>query len=106
MSIARIKKHDTVIAISGEYAGQTGKVTRIDLRKNVVFVEGLNLVKKAVRRSQAKPDGGFVEIEAPIRMSKVMPYDAEAKKGVRIRRVRTGDTLERISKATNKVLHG
>jgi len=36
----------------------------------------------------------------------VMPYDAEAKKGVRIRRVRTGDTLERISKATNKVLHG
>jgi large subunit ribosomal protein L24 len=106
MSIARIKKHDTVIVISGDYAGQTGKVTRIDLRKNVVFVEGLNLVKKAVRRSQIKPEGGFVEIEAPIRLSKVMPYDAEAKKGVRIRRVRTGDTPERVSKATNKVLHG
>ncbi len=106
MSIARIKKHDTVIAISGEYAGQTGKVKRVDLRKGVVFVEGLNLVKKAVRRSQIKPDGGFIEIEAPIRICKVMPYDPEAKKGVRIRRVRTGDTLERVSKATNKVLHG
>jgi large subunit ribosomal protein L24 len=104
MSIARIKKNDTVIVISGEHAGQTGKVLRIDAAKGVVIVEGLNLVKKAVRRSQEKPGGGFVTVEAPLRLSKVMPYDPEAKKGVRIRRVRTGDRLERVSKATNKVL--
>jgi large subunit ribosomal protein L24 len=104
MSIARIKKNDTVIAISGEYAGQTGKVKRVDTRKGVVIVEGLNLVKKAVRRSQLHPDGGFVTLEAPLQLSKVMPYDPEAKKGVRIRRVRNGDKLERVSKATNKVL--
>jgi len=106
MSIARIKKDDLVIAISGEYAGQTGKVKHVDVRRDVVFVEGLNLVKKAVRRSQEHPNGGFVDVEAPLRLSKVMPYDPEAKKGVRIRRVRTGDTVERISKATNKALHG
>lgn len=104
MSIARIKKNDTVIVISGESAGKTGKVTRIDLRKEVVVVEGLNMVTKAMRRSQDNPEGGFVSIEAPLHMSKVMPYDAEAKKGVRIKRVRTGDKIERVSKATNKVL--
>lgn len=104
MSIARIKKNDTVIVISGEHAGKTGKVRRVDARKGAVIVEGLNLVKKAVRRSQASPDGGFVSIEAPLRLAKVMPYDPEAKKGVRIKRVRTGDTLERVSQATNKVL--
>jgi len=104
MSIARIKKNDTVIVISGEHAGQTGKVKRVDAGKGVVVVEGLNLVKKAMRRSQEKPDGGFATVEAPLRLSKVMPYDPEAKKGVRIKRVRTGDKLERVSKATNKVL--
>lgn len=104
MSIVRIKKNDTVIVISGESAGKTGKVKRIDTRKGVVFVEGLNLVSKAVRRSQDNPDGGFVPIEAPLHLCKVMPYDAEAKKGVRIKRVRTGDKTERVSKATNKVL--
>ena len=104
MSIARIKKNDTVIVISGESAGKTGKVKRIDTRKDVVFVEGLNMVKKAVRRSQDSPEGGFVSKEAPLHLSKVMPYDAEAKKGVRIKRVRNGDKTERISKATNKVL--
>ena len=104
MSIARIKKNDTVIVISGESAGKTGKVTRIDKSKDMVFVEGLNMVKKAMRRSQDRPDGGFVSIEAPLRLCKVMPYDAEAKKGVRIKRVRDGDKTERVSKATNKVL--
>ena len=104
MSIARIKKNDTVIVISGESAGKTGKVKRVDARKEVVIVEGLNMVSKAVRRSQDNPEGGFVSIEAPLRLCKVMPYDAEAKKGVRIKRIRNGDKTERVSKATNKVL--
>lgn len=104
MSIARIKKDDTVIVISGDEAGKTGKVLSVDLAKGKVVVGGLNMVKKAVRPSQLKPQGGWLDIEKPLALCKVMPYDPDAKKGVRVKRVRTGETTQRISKATNKAL--
>lgn len=103
MSIARIKG-DTVIAISGESAGKTGKVLRVMPGKGLAVVEGLNMVKKALRRSNTSPNGGFVDKEAPMHLCKLMPYDATAKKGVRISRVREGDKWVRKSKATGKVL--
>ena len=91
MSVARIKKNDTVIAIAGESAGKTGKVLRVLPKKGKAVVQGLNMVKKAIRRSQTAPEGGFVDREAPIDLSNLMPYDPDAKKGVRIRRVREGE---------------
>ncbi|MDR2849127.1 MAG: 50S ribosomal protein L24 [Verrucomicrobiota bacterium] len=104
MSIARIRKNDTVIAIAGDSAGKTGKVLRVMADKGKAVVQGLNLVKKAVKRSQTAPNGGFVDIEAPIHLSNLMPYEAELKKGVRIRRVREGDKTVRKSKASGKNL--
>jgi len=104
MSIARIKKNDTVIAIAGDSAGKTGKVLRVMAEKGIAVVQGLNMVKKAIRRSQTAPNGGFLEREAPIHLSNLMPYDPDAKKGVRIRRVREGDKTVRKSKATGKSL--
>ncbi len=104
MSVARIKKDDTVVAISGEYAGQTGKVLRVMADKGRAVVQGLNMVKKAVRRSQTSPNGGFVDREAPMELSNLMPYDPDKKKGVRISRVREGDKVVRKSKASGKSL--
>lgn len=104
MSIARIKKNDTVIVITGDAAGQTGKVIRMIPDKGMAVVQGLNLVKKAIRRSETAPNGGYVEREAPIHLSNMMPYDAEVKKGVRISRVQDGDRMVRKSKASGKIL--
>lgn len=104
MSIARIKKNDVVIANAGEYAGQTGRVQSVDSAKGFALVEGLNLVKRAVRRSQSKPDGGYDTFEAPIRLSNLMPYDPDKKKGVRISRVRVGDKAVRKAKGSGRVL--
>ena len=89
MSIARIKKGDEVIVISGEYAGKTGKVNAVDPKAGTAIVEGVN--------------GGFVKAEAPIRLCKLMPYDPEAKKGVRISRVKEGDKFVRKAKKTGRV---
>jgi len=104
MSVARIKKNDTVIAIAGESAGKTGKVLRVMAESGKAVVQGLNMVKKAVRRSQSAPNGGIVEREAPINLSNLMPYDPDKKKGVRISRVREGDKMVRKSKASGKIL--
>lgn len=103
MSIARIKTGDTVIVISGEYAGKTGKVKSVSPSEETAIVEGINTVKKAVRPSETNPKGGFVTFEAPIRLCKLMPYDEEAKKGVRISRVKEGDKFVRKAKGTGRV---
>lgn len=63
----KIRKGDTVIAIAGNNIGQTGNVLAIDGDK--VIVQGLNIRKKAVKKSQAKPEGGFLEIEKAIHVS-------------------------------------
>jgi|LFRM01.2.fsa_nt_gb large subunit ribosomal protein L24 len=104
MSIARIKKNDLVIANAGEYKGQTGRVLLVDPAAGKAVVEGLNIVKRAVRRSQEKPEGGYHEFEAPIRLSNLMPYDPDKKKGVRISRVREGGKSVRKAKGTGRVL--
>ena len=83
MSIARIRKGITVIVINGNDAGRTGTVKRVNRKDGTAIVEGLNMHKKAVRRTERTP-GGLVEMEFPIRLCKLMPYDAESKKGSRV----------------------
>jgi large subunit ribosomal protein L24 len=84
MSIARIRKGDLVVVRRGNEVGQTGVVKSVDSKEGTAIVEGLNKHKKAVRRSERTPQGGFVEIEFPIRLCKLMPFDQEAKKGSRV----------------------
>ena len=73
MSLQRIKTNDTVIVIAGDEAGKTGTVKSVDLKKGRAIVEGLNLVKKTLRRSEQHPEGAIVEKEAPIALSNLTP---------------------------------
>ncbi|MBM4147447.1 MAG: 50S ribosomal protein L24 [Lentisphaerae bacterium] len=106
MSLQRIRKGDVVIAVSGVGAGKTGKVLEVLPGRGMAVVEGLNIVKKAVRKSQKNPQGGFLEREAPVRMAKLMLYCPHDKKGVRMARVRDGDTLVRKCKVCGHVFGG
>lgn len=86
----RIRKNDVVVPISGRFAGKTGKVLQVMPARGLAIVEGLRLVKKAIRKSQDNPQGGISEKEAPLPMSKLLHYCPEDKKGVRVRLVREG----------------
>ena len=59
MSIARIRKNDTVIVTHGNDAGRTGVVQSVDRKNGTAIVAGINVHKKAVRRrvSAAEKDG-------------------------------------------------
>jgi len=83
MSIARIKKGDTVIVASGNDAGKTGTVRSVDRKAGTAIVEGVNVHKKAVRRTETA-QGGLIPREFPVRLCKLMPFDADAKKGSRV----------------------
>ncbi|KAB2863929.1 MAG: 50S ribosomal protein L24, partial [Exiguobacterium chiriqhucha] len=52
--------------------------------KNRVVVEGINVIKKHSKPSQANPQGGILEIEAPIHVSNVMPLDPKTGKPTRV----------------------
>ena len=103
MSIARIKKNDTVIAIAGADKGKTGKVLSVNPKAGTAVVEGLRKVKKTVRRTEPQA-GGIIEVEAPIQLSNLMPYDAEKQRGSRIARTRNGETTVRTLKVSGKAL--
>ena len=77
-----VKKGDTVIVISGNYKGKQGTV--VNTKDNRVVVEGVNVVSRHTRPSQANPDGGIIKKEAPIDASNVMLVDPKTNKPTRI----------------------
>jgi len=106
----RIKKGDVVKVITGRDKGKTGRVLEVDRIGGRVLVEGVMMMKKAVRPNPAKGvKGGLADREASIHISNVMIQTSdgktsrigvrEEKVGTKIRRTRvarkTGETLDK-----------
>ncbi len=72
MSMMKIKKGDTVKVIAGRDNGAEGKVLSVDRKNHRVVVEGVNMTTKHTKPSQANPNGGIVQKEAPIDVSNIM----------------------------------
>lgn len=67
-----VKTGDKVKVISGKYKGKEGVILKSFPKQNRVLVEGVNIVKKHQKPSQANQTGGVVEMEAPIHVSNVI----------------------------------
>lgn len=76
----KIKKGDKVKVITGADKGTIGEVLKAFPSEDKVIVEGVRLVKKALKPSQANPEGGMVEKEAKIHVSNVVLHEGKAKK--------------------------
>jgi large subunit ribosomal protein L24 len=84
---ARIRSEDEVIVIGGKDRGKRGKVLRVDPKKERVFVEGLNMIKRHQRPQQTaggQTAGGVIEREGPIHVSNVMLIDPKDNKPTRV----------------------
>ncbi len=68
----KLKKDDNVQVISGKERGKQGKIVKVDLSKGRAIVQGLNMVKKAMRKKSQNDRGGIIELEAPIRLCNMM----------------------------------
>ena len=80
----KIKTGDEVKVISGHDKGTVSTVTKVFPKENKIIVEGVNMVKKSLKPSQANPEGGVVDKEAKIDASNVMLYDRKAKSASRV----------------------
>jgi large subunit ribosomal protein L24 len=103
VAVSRIRKDDEVVVIAGKDVGKHGKVLSVDPVKGRAIVEGVNMVRKAVKPSQVSPQGGLIDREAALAVSNLMPFDPVAKKGVRISRSRDGKATVRTSKKSTHV---
>jgi large subunit ribosomal protein L24 len=65
----KLRKDDTVKVLTGREKGKTGRILKIDHDKGRAIVQGLNMVKKAVRPKSQQEKGGIIDIEAPIHLS-------------------------------------
>lgn len=81
----KIKTGDKVIVITGASKGTIGEVKQAFPAEDKVIVEGVNMVKKHQKPTQANPDGGIIEKEAKIHVSNVMLYDEKAKQASKVR---------------------
>ena len=106
----KIRRDDTVVVIGGKDRGKTGKVLRVDRRRQKVFVEGLNIVKRHERPRQvasaqrAEQVGGVIEKEGPIHVSNVMLVDPTDDKPTRVGVVREDGVRRRVARRSgNKI---
>ena len=91
MSKIYIRKNDTVIVLTGEDKGKTGKVLKVLVEKNRAIVEGINIVSKSAKPSAKNPQGGIVKQEAPVHISNLSLIDPKSGKPTRISVKKTDD---------------
>lgn len=66
-----VKKGDTIQVTTGNHKGASGKVLAVLSKKSQVLVEGVRIIKKHTKKSQANPNGAIIEREGPIHISNV-----------------------------------
>ena len=102
---AKIKKGDRVIVLTGKDKGRQGDVLKVLPKDERVVVQGLNMVQRHTRPSQADPQGGIKHKEASLHLSNVAIVDSAGKPtrvGFRV----DGDKKVRFAKTTGEVING
>jgi large subunit ribosomal protein L24 len=81
----KLKVNDTIVVLAGKDKGKQGKVKNINWKTNRVLVEGVNVVKKAMKPTQASPQGGLVDLEKALHISNVAVADPKSGKATRVK---------------------
>lgn len=102
MAKLKLKKGDIVKVITGNSKGLSGEILKVLTTDNKIVVAGVNKVKKHTKPSSKNPQGGIIEIEAPIQISNVMILDGD--KTSRVGRKLVDGKIKRFAKKTDKIL--
>ena len=101
----RIRKGDKVSVLAGRDRAKSGKVLHVYPKKDRALVEGINMVKKHVRKSQKNPQGGIISQEIPIHLSNLGLLCPVSGKPSRIKTLIAGDgSKQRVSVKNQAVM--
>jgi len=101
----KIKKNDIIQVTKGRDVGKKGKVLEIISLDNRALVQGINMVKKAKRKSQKDQQGGITSIESTISLANIMLVCKSCDKPVRVGFTQLKDgTKTRICKSCKEAI--
>lgn len=80
----KIRRDDTVMALKGKDKGKTGKVLAVLPGRGRAIVEGINFVKKAMRRRREDEQAGVIQKEAAINIANLGLVCRHCNKPVRV----------------------
>jgi large subunit ribosomal protein L24 len=101
----KIRKNDTVLIIAGKDKGKKGKVRKALPKIGKVSVEGLNVIKRHSKTKGQTKQGGIIELEAPLAISKVMLICTKCAKPARVGyRILDDGKKARICRACSEVI--
>lgn len=100
----KIRKEDTVLIIAGKDKGKKGKVLQVIKDKDMVLVEGVNIVKKHLKPGVVNDEGGIISIEKPLHVSNVMFIDSKKSKPTKLAYKVEGGKKYRVSKKTGEII--
>ena len=99
-----IKRGDKILVLAGRDKGKTGKVIHVYPKKARALVEGINMVKKHMRKSQQHPQGAVVNKELPIHISNLSLLEPTSGKQTRIKTTVAKDGSKQRISAKNKAV--
>ena len=102
---AKIKRGDRVVLLTGKDKGKQGAVLKVFPKDERVLVEGLNLVQRHTKASQADPQGGIKSKEATVHVSNVAIVDSQGA-ATRVGFRMEGDRKVRFAKTTGDTING
>lgn len=70
LKVKKLKKGDEIVVLLGKDRGKSGKIERVLAKKNKVYVAGINIVKRHVKKHQGI-EGGIIDIIKPLDISNV-----------------------------------
>lgn len=104
MAKIKIKKGDQVIVLAGGDKGKKGEVVKVIPEKNRAVVQSLNMIKKHTKPSANSPQGGIVEMEAPIHISNLAIVDPESGDATKVGYRIEDDKKVRFAKKSGKTV--
>ena len=103
----KLKSGDNVIVLTGKNRGKSGKILSVIRAKSRVIVEGVNLVKRHLKRSPNHPDGAIISKEASIHVSNIAIKDPKTGQPSRVGyKILQDGTKVRISKRSGEQIDG
>jgi large subunit ribosomal protein L24 len=85
MTLARIKKGDNVVVLSGRERGKRGVVREIRPKDNKAIVQDVNISKRHLKPGRSARQAGIVDVEQPIHLSNLALADPKSNEPTRVR---------------------
>jgi large subunit ribosomal protein L24 len=104
--VAKIRKGDTVVVLTGRDKGKSGEVFQMMIKDNRALVRGVNMVRRHQRQT-AQAEGGIISKEAPVHLSNLSHLDPKDGKPTRVGTKSLDDGRRvRFAKRSGEVIDG